>query len=64
MVHDFIGEADGGADDALAPNIEHHGWSAPFLTTFRLEQVDEPGAWSVRGLRVRRRLYTITLSFG
>lgn len=66
MVHDFACERDMDSQELkeLAPNFDTDGWSAPLNTTFRLEAVFPPGAWIVRGLRVRRTLYTVTLSFG
>ena len=38
------------------------GLHGPFIVT--LEAISEPGEWQVRGLRVRRRLYSVSVSFG
>ena len=35
----------------------------PPLTTVTLERIDEPGCWEVRGLRLRRRLYTVRVTY-
>ena len=38
-------------------------YSMPPLSTVTLEKVQEPGEWEVRGYRVQRRLYTVSLTF-
>ena len=35
----------------------------PPMATVTLEKIDEPGEWEVRGLRVKRRLYTVSASY-
>ena len=35
----------------------------PPMATVTLEKIDEPGEWEVRGLRVKRRLYTVSVSY-
>lgn len=57
---------------ALLQDLVDHGsdgscdasWSVPHDSLVRLEAISEAGEWTVRGLRVRRRLYTVSISFG
>ena len=59
---------DGVSTDPTDPEGDPDAWSAPFLSTFKLVSVHEPGEWTVdtgvKTLRVRRRLYTVTVTFG
>ena len=47
----------------LIPWNEDGGHRLPPMATVTLEQIDEPGEWEVRGLRVQRRLYTVSVSY-
>ena len=35
----------------------------PPMATVTLEKIDEPGEWEVMGKRVKRRLYTVSVSY-
>ena len=35
----------------------------PPMATVTLEKIDEPGEWEVNGKRVKRRLYTVSVSY-
>ena len=35
----------------------------PPMATVTLEKIDEPGEWEARGKRVKRRLYTVSVSY-
>jgi hypothetical protein len=54
--HAFVQDMNDDNDDV--------GWSVPHDSVMRLEAISEAGAWTVRGLLVRRRLYTVSVSFG
>ena len=53
LVQDLAGDED-----------EDPSWGVPHDSVVRLEAISEAGEWTVRGLRVRRRLYTVSISFG
>uniref|UniRef100_A0A7S0NVR4 F-box domain-containing protein n=1 Tax=Calcidiscus leptoporus TaxID=127549 RepID=A0A7S0NVR4_9EUKA len=44
-----------------APSAEY---MLPPMATVCLEKIEEPGMWSVRRRKVRRRLYTVSVSYG
>ena len=39
------------------------GYALPPMATVTLERVDAPGEWVANGHRVRRRLYTVAVSY-
>ena len=39
------------------------GCSLPPMATVTLEKIDEPGDWEANGKRVKRRLYTVSVSY-
>ena len=39
-------------------------WWVPALSRITIEEVHAPGEWQVRGLRVRQRLFVVSISFG
>ena len=47
----------------LVPTEGEGGHLLPPMATVTLERIDEPGEWEVRGLRVQRRLYTVSVSY-
>ena len=58
LVHDFF------EDEEDVERGDQHGWTMPVLSSVTLLRVREPGEWSVRGLSVQRRCYTVSFSFG
>ena len=52
-----------GAPDPLYPTDDCM-WGLYGPLTVTLEAISEPGEWQVRGLSIRRRLYSVSISFG
>lgn len=62
LIQDSIG-------DETDPNADQDGWSAPMLSTFKLVSIREAGKWHLdtgrnQRLFVRRRLFTVSVSYG
>ena len=53
-------DADGLHSMIPSSHIGEH--DLPPMATITLEKINEPGEWEVRGLRVQRRLYTVSQS--
>ena len=45
------------------PDLIGYETFLPPLATVTLESVQEPGEWEVRGFRVQRRLFTVSVSY-
>ena len=55
--------ADADGLHTLIPWNEKGTCKLPPMATVTLEKIDEPGEWEANGKRVKRRLYTVSVSY-
>ena len=55
--------ADADGLHTLIPWSDVGEFKLPPMATVTLEKIDEPGEWEVMGKRVKRRLYTVSVSY-